>query len=120
MTPGSETSRLDSALAARGLARSRTHAAALIADGLVSVDGRPVVKASAPVADDALHPGVQLRIRPPAVEEGELVAPGERRVRECAAEESRPAQDEELHARSASAERSRSTSSSVCTTVPMW
>ncbi|MBW8762999.1 MAG: TlyA family RNA methyltransferase [Microbacterium sp.] len=41
--------RLDAALAARGLARSRSHAATLIADGLVSVDGRPVVKASAPV-----------------------------------------------------------------------
>lgn len=48
------TSRLDSAVAARGLARSRTHAASLIAGGLVSVDGRPVVKASTPVADDAV------------------------------------------------------------------
>lgn len=45
--------RLDAALAARGLARSRTHAAALIADGLVRVDGRPARKASTPVADDA-------------------------------------------------------------------
>lgn len=45
--------RLDAALAARGLARSRTHAAGLIAEGLVSVDGRPVVKASTPVSDDA-------------------------------------------------------------------
>ncbi|MFS0894135.1 TlyA family RNA methyltransferase [Microbacterium sp. 179-I 3D3 NHS] len=45
--------RLDAALAARGLARSRTHAAALIAEGLVSVDGRPVVKASTAVADAA-------------------------------------------------------------------
>lgn len=45
--------RLDAALAARGLARSRTHAATLIAEGLVSVNGRPVVKASAPVAEDA-------------------------------------------------------------------
>ncbi|MFJ2541275.1 TlyA family RNA methyltransferase [Microbacterium sp. NPDC087589] len=45
--------RLDAALAARGLARSRTHAATLIADGLVSIDGRPVVKASTPVADAA-------------------------------------------------------------------
>ena len=44
--------RLDAALAARGLARSRTHAATLIADGLVSVDGRPVVKASTAVSDD--------------------------------------------------------------------
>lgn len=47
------TSRLDAALAARGLARSRTHAAGLITAGLVSVDGRAVVKASAPVRDDA-------------------------------------------------------------------
>ena len=45
--------RLDAALAARGLARSRTHAATLIADGLVRVDGTPVVKSSAPVSDDA-------------------------------------------------------------------
>lgn len=48
------TSRLDAALAARGMARSRTHAATLIADGLVSVDGRPVVKPSVKVADDAV------------------------------------------------------------------
>src|SRR5690348_16817666 len=47
------TSRLDAALAARGLARSRTHAATLIADGLVTVDGRPVVKASTQVDDAA-------------------------------------------------------------------
>lgn len=47
------TQRLDAALAARGLARSRTHAATMIADGLVSVDGRPVVKASTPVAEDS-------------------------------------------------------------------
>lgn len=45
-------SRLDSALAARGLARSRTHAARLIADGLVTVDGAPILKASAHVAGD--------------------------------------------------------------------
>jgi len=36
---------------ALGLARSRTHAARLIADGLVTVDGTPVVKASALVRD---------------------------------------------------------------------
>lgn len=47
------TERLDAALAARGLARSRTHAATLIADGVVSVDGRPVVKPSHRVAEDA-------------------------------------------------------------------
>ncbi|PQZ48770.1 MULTISPECIES: TlyA family RNA methyltransferase [unclassified Microbacterium] len=45
--------RLDAALAARGLARSRTHAATLISEGLVSVDGRPVVKASTAVNDAA-------------------------------------------------------------------
>ena len=44
--------RLDAALAARGLARSRTHAATMIADGLVQVAGRTVIKASAPVDDD--------------------------------------------------------------------
>lgn len=43
--------RLDAALATRGLARSRSHAATLISDGLVSVDGRPVVKASTAVTD---------------------------------------------------------------------
>lgn len=47
------TPRLDAAVAARGLARSRTHAAHLITGGLVSVDGRPVVKPSTPVGDDA-------------------------------------------------------------------
>lgn len=43
--------RLDAALADRGLARSRTHAARLIADGLVTVNGRGVVKASHAVTD---------------------------------------------------------------------
>lgn len=47
------TERLDAAVAARSLARSRTHAAQLIAAGLVSVDGRPVVKPSTRVEDDA-------------------------------------------------------------------
>lgn len=46
--------RLDAALAERGLARSRTHAAALIAAGAVSVDGRPVTKPSTRVGDDAV------------------------------------------------------------------
>ena len=45
--------RLDAALAARGLARSRTHAATLIASGVVTVDGRPVVKPAFRVGDDA-------------------------------------------------------------------
>ena len=45
-------SRLDAALASRGLAKSRTTAARLITDGLVTVDGSPVVKASARVRDD--------------------------------------------------------------------
>ena len=47
-------SRLDAAIAQRGLARSRTHAAKLIADGLVTVDGMPVVKASATVRESQL------------------------------------------------------------------
>jgi 23S rRNA (cytidine1920-2'-O)/16S rRNA (cytidine1409-2'-O)-methyltransferase len=38
--------RLDAAMAELGLARSRTHAAALIAEGAVRVSGRPVVKPS--------------------------------------------------------------------------
>ena len=38
--------RLDSALAERGLVRSRTHAARLIADGSVLVDGETIIKAS--------------------------------------------------------------------------
>src|SRR5690554_6819613 len=47
-----ETTRADAVLAARGLARSRTQAARLIADGLVTLDGAPVVKASAAVRED--------------------------------------------------------------------
>lgn len=46
--------RLDTALAERGLARSRTHAAKLIADGLVTVDGLGIVRSAARVADDAV------------------------------------------------------------------
>jgi 23S rRNA (cytidine1920-2'-O)/16S rRNA (cytidine1409-2'-O)-methyltransferase len=46
--------RLDAAVTARGLARSRTHAARLIADGRVRVDGRPVVKASSRVSEDSV------------------------------------------------------------------
>jgi len=45
--------RLDAALAQRGLARSRTHAASLIAEGLVSVDGRVIVKPATAVGEDA-------------------------------------------------------------------
>ncbi|MBC6435551.1 TlyA family RNA methyltransferase [Nostoc sp. HG1] len=47
--PTAPDSRLDAALSERGLARSRTHAARLIADGLVTVDGLPVIKPSARV-----------------------------------------------------------------------
>lgn len=43
--------RLDAALADRGLARSRTQAAKLVTDGLVTVDGRPVLKPSAQVRE---------------------------------------------------------------------
>jgi len=46
--------RLDAELAARGLARSRSHAAQLISGGLVTVDGRPVVKASTSVETDSV------------------------------------------------------------------
>ncbi|MFU8947556.1 TlyA family RNA methyltransferase [Mycetocola zhadangensis] len=45
--------RLDAALVSRGLARSRTLAARLIADGLVTVNGRAVVKPAAKVRADA-------------------------------------------------------------------
>lgn len=45
-------SRLDSALGERGLARSRTHAARLISDGLVTVDGVPQVKPSFKVREN--------------------------------------------------------------------
>lgn len=44
--------RLDAALVARGFARSRTYAARLIAEGTVTVDGRPALKASAQVDQD--------------------------------------------------------------------
>ncbi len=43
--------RLDTALAEKGLARSRTHAARLIADGAVTVDGVTVFKASLRLRD---------------------------------------------------------------------
>jgi 23S rRNA (cytidine1920-2'-O)/16S rRNA (cytidine1409-2'-O)-methyltransferase len=49
--PDSGQTRLDAALAQRGLARSRTHAAKLIADGLVTIDGAAVVKPSVMVGD---------------------------------------------------------------------
>ncbi|MDQ4212861.1 TlyA family RNA methyltransferase [Microbacterium capsulatum] len=50
------TARLDAALAERGLARSRTHAASLIDAGLVTVNGAGVIKASTKVsADDLLE-----------------------------------------------------------------
>ena len=46
-------SRLDQALVSRGLARSRTHAARLIAEGKVSSGGEVLAKASLQVPDDA-------------------------------------------------------------------
>ncbi|HLP23835.1 MAG TPA: TlyA family RNA methyltransferase [Microbacteriaceae bacterium] len=55
------TERLDAALAARGVARSRTHAQQLIANGVVFVNGRNVRKASLTVSEtdelrvDGLH-----------------------------------------------------------------
>ncbi|WP_084040163.1 TlyA family RNA methyltransferase [Demequina sp. NBRC 110053] len=45
--------RLDRALHARGLARSRSHAQELIARGYVTVDGVVVERSSAPVSEDA-------------------------------------------------------------------
>ncbi len=45
--------RLDRALAARGFARSRTHAQALIAAGSVLVGGTTVRRSSFEVTDDA-------------------------------------------------------------------
>ncbi|UFS60696.1 TlyA family RNA methyltransferase [Subtercola endophyticus] len=51
-----QESRLDSALASSGLARSRNHAAQLIADGFVSIDGVVTVKPSARVHEgQVLH-----------------------------------------------------------------
>lgn len=47
------TERLDAALARRGLARSRTHAATLIAEGHVRVDAAIVMKPSTKVGDAA-------------------------------------------------------------------
>ena len=46
-------SRLDQALVSRGLARSRTHAARLIAEGKVSSGGEVLAKASLQVPEDA-------------------------------------------------------------------
>ncbi|WJL95335.1 TlyA family RNA methyltransferase [Microbacterium sp. ET2] len=48
------TDRLDAALAARGLTRSRTHAASLISAGAVRVDGVEIRKASHRVSDAAV------------------------------------------------------------------
>jgi 23S rRNA (cytidine1920-2'-O)/16S rRNA (cytidine1409-2'-O)-methyltransferase len=45
-----EDSRLDAAIAERGLARSRSRAARLVSDGLVTVDGQPQLKPSFRVA----------------------------------------------------------------------
>jgi len=46
--------RLDLAVVARGLARSRTHAQTLIAAGTILLDGTPATKASLNVRDDAV------------------------------------------------------------------
>jgi 23S rRNA (cytidine1920-2'-O)/16S rRNA (cytidine1409-2'-O)-methyltransferase len=53
VTEKSGVSRLDVALAARGLAASRTSAARAIAQGLVTVDGRPALKPATLVSDDS-------------------------------------------------------------------
>ena len=49
----SEGVRLDAAMAERGIVRSRTVAAKLIADGLVTVNGSPALKPSLKVAESA-------------------------------------------------------------------
>lgn len=46
--------RLDAALAARGLARSRTHAQELLDKGVVRVDGKPIIKAAFKVSEASL------------------------------------------------------------------
>lgn len=45
--------RLDVALAAAGLARSRTHARRIVEEGRARIDGRPATKVSEPVAEHA-------------------------------------------------------------------
>ena len=54
MTARLKAVRLDTALAASGKARSRTHAARLIAEGQVTVDGQTVTKASTRVDSGAV------------------------------------------------------------------
>ncbi|MFE5777337.1 TlyA family RNA methyltransferase [Brachybacterium sp. NPDC056505] len=54
MTAGGGARRLDVALAAAGLASSRTHARRIVEEGRALVDGRPAHKPSATVAADAL------------------------------------------------------------------
>lgn len=49
MTDHNAGIRLDAALPERGLARSRTHAATLVAEGLVTVNGKAILKASTKV-----------------------------------------------------------------------
>lgn len=46
------SARLDVELVRRGLARSRGHARSLVEDGLVTVDGQPATKPSAPTTED--------------------------------------------------------------------
>lgn len=50
--PDKERRRLDVELVRRGLAESRSKAQEMLVAGLVSVDGRPAVKASLPVSDE--------------------------------------------------------------------
>lgn len=56
--------RLDQVLVSRGLARSRTHAAKLIADGKVSSDGELLLKAAQQISED-----VRLEVQPHAEDE---------------------------------------------------
>ncbi|MEO7349558.1 MAG: TlyA family RNA methyltransferase [Terrimesophilobacter sp.] len=54
VTLNPDLSRLDVALTARGLATSRTSAVRLIAEGLVTIDGQPALKASTLISESNL------------------------------------------------------------------
>ncbi|GEL48846.1 TlyA family rRNA (cytidine-2'-O)-methyltransferase [Cellulomonas hominis] len=63
--------RVDAALVRDGLARSRRHAAELIAAGRVSVDGHPVLRPASPLAD-----GQHARVEPPEQPEDDWASRG--------------------------------------------
>ncbi|WP_454854805.1 TlyA family RNA methyltransferase [Promicromonospora soli] len=63
------SARVDAELVRRGLARSRRHAAELVASGRVRIEGRAVVKPSSPVAD-----GEDVSVAPGSDPEHEFVS----------------------------------------------